>query len=238
MLTSVRDMWGWSIGAADGHIGRVVDAYFDDRRWAVRYLVIDGHQWLGRHRVLFSPQEVSRADAAGRVLWTNLTRRAVADGPDFDLAKPVSRQHRFSHSYELPVYAVAVGASLALAASPDSDGEDEAEFDPHLRSVRAITGYYVHAVNGDVGHVSDFLVDDRTWAIRHLVVSVGTWWPVRKVLVPAEWIAAVRWAAGTVAVSLHAESIELAPEYDLARVTPEYEARLRRYYGRSPLVSS
>jgi len=36
--------------AADGDIGRVHDLYFDDRRWTVRYLVVDTRHWLPGRR--------------------------------------------------------------------------------------------------------------------------------------------------------------------------------------------
>jgi hypothetical protein len=45
--------------------------------------------------------------------------------------------------------------------------------DCHLRSCSAVMGYHLHAKDGDVGHVDDFLVDDRTWAIRYLVVNTS-----------------------------------------------------------------
>ena len=34
---------------------------------------------------------------------------------------------------------------------------------------------------------------DEAWVVRYLVVSVGNWWPTRKVLVPVGWIAEISW---------------------------------------------
>lgn len=236
MLRSVREMYGWSIGTDDGDIGHLVDVYFDDRRWDVRHLEVDTGHWLGGRRVLLSPRSVIGVDPARRNLRTGLSRSQVAHSPDIDVAKPVSRQHglELAHYYGFPSYAVTVGASVAL--SPVIT--ETAGADPHLRSVRAITGYFVHAVDGDVGHAEDFLVDDASWAIRHLLVSVGNWWPIRKVLVPVGWIARVSWGAGAVEMSLPAEAIRLAPDYDRASgVSPEHEARVGRYYGPPPFTS-
>jgi hypothetical protein len=53
--------------------------------------------------------------------------------------------------------------------------------DPSLRSGRDVTGYYIAARDGDIGHVDDFLVDDRAWAIRYLIVDTRNWWPGKKV---------------------------------------------------------
>ena len=34
-----------------------------------------------------------------------------------------------------------------------------------------ITGYPIHATDGEIGHVEDFMVDDYNWTIRFLVVA-------------------------------------------------------------------
>jgi hypothetical protein len=240
-LRSVRDLYGWAIGTVDGDIGRIYDAYFEDRHWLIRHLVVETGHWLRGRRVLIPPRAVSHVDPDVRVLRTGLTRRQVADSPPTEVAKPVSRQHalELEHYYGFPSYAVYVGAAVVMAPSSLGTGWDlRSNVDPHLRSVRAITGYYVHALDGDVGHAVDFLVDDHDWAIRHLVVSVGDWHPLRKVLVPVDWIAGVSWGASAVEVSLAAEPIRLAPEYEHASgASPEYEARLNRYYGPAPFTS-
>jgi len=49
--------------------------------------------------------------------------------------------------------------------------------DPNLRSAREISGYHVHAVDGGIGHLQEFLIDDATWMIRHLIIDTRNWWP-------------------------------------------------------------
>jgi hypothetical protein len=103
----------------------------------------------------------------------------------------------------------------------------------HLRSARDVTGYYIAATDGDMGHVEDFLVDDRAWAIRYAVVDTRNWWPGRKVLVSPEWIHTVDWSESKVHVSLSRAEIENAPEYDPARpLEREHESRLWAHYRR------
>jgi len=240
MLARARELHGWVIGNQDGDIGHVADVYLDDHRWVVRYLVVDTGQWLSGRRVLVVPGSVSGVDPVGRKLQTGLTRDEVALGLDPDLARPVSRQHEMDlrHYYGFPSYAVTVGVSVALAG-PTPGERLRIGIDPHLRSVRAITGYYVHAQDGDVGHVEDILIENGPWTVRHLLVSVGNWWPNRRVLVPVGWVARVSWDAGAVDVSLPAEAIRLAPEYDrTSGVSPTQEARVTRYYGSPPFVSA
>jgi sporulation protein YlmC with PRC-barrel domain len=63
MLRSVSDLRQFTIAAADGSLGRVSDLYFDDRSWAVRYLVVEDGTWLPNGRVFVPPDSVRRSDS-------------------------------------------------------------------------------------------------------------------------------------------------------------------------------
>lgn len=67
MKQTVKQLQGDAILAKDGALGRLLDVYFDDERWAVRYLVVDTGTWLAGRRVLLSPacidSEACRSDA-------------------------------------------------------------------------------------------------------------------------------------------------------------------------------
>ena len=52
-----------------------------------------------------------------------------------------------------------------------------------LRSMKALEGYAIGAINGTIVHVEDFYFDDEAWVIRNLVVDKGTWLSSRKLLV-------------------------------------------------------
>jgi hypothetical protein len=49
--------------------------------------------------------------------------------------------------------------------------------DPHLRSTKDVTGRTIQAQDGEIGHVSDFVVDEEDWAIRYLIVDTRNWCP-------------------------------------------------------------
>lgn len=237
--SSVRHILGWTVRASDGRIGWVRDLYLEDRTWTVRHVVVDTLHRLGGRRVLLPPEAIEHVDRAGRALQTGLSGRRVSLGPSSDVARPVSGQHGLDlgRYYRFPSYVVSVGAAVVLAPAILDHARD-AHYDRHLRSVRAIRGYHVHAVDGDVGRVADFLIVNGSWEIGHMVASVGLWWPTRTILVPVGWIAEVSWGAGTVEVSLPTEAIRLAPQYDSAvGLGPEHEERLEGYYGRAPFGS-
>ena len=64
MLRSVSDLKHVTITAMDGGLGSVSDLYFDDRSWAVRYLVVEAGTWLPSGRVLVPPVSVRSADSS------------------------------------------------------------------------------------------------------------------------------------------------------------------------------
>ncbi len=62
MLKSIKEMQGYELGAQDGKIGRCSDFLFDDRTWAVRYIVGDTRKWLPGRKVLISPISIGTAE--------------------------------------------------------------------------------------------------------------------------------------------------------------------------------
>ena len=257
MLRSVNDLQGRKIRATDGDIGSVDQFLFDDEDWAVRYLVVDTGNWLLGRKVLISPIALGQTDWT-EGLSVSLTKEQIKNSPGIDTDKPVSRQHEseYFNYYGYPYYwhgpalwgagaypmavprtmgypdRVGVTTVYAGSASAPKAAPQEEEGDPHLRSTREVIGYYIEATDGEIGHVEDFIIDDKSWAIRYIVVDTVNWWPGKKVVVAPQWIKRVSWAESTVYVYLEREWIKNAPEYDsTAIVNRDYEDRLYDYYG-------
>jgi uncharacterized protein YrrD len=247
MLRTAGELKGVTIEAMDGDIGSVQDLYFDDHTWTVRYVVVDTGTWLPGRQVLVSPFAFQSVPGAPR-LRTSLTKERVQNSPSIDADRPVNRQREieFSQYYGYPYYWAGPNrwGDLAYPAMPppskvdqevlESLAREQEGGDPHLRSARDVMGYYIHATDGDLGHVEDFLVDAETWAIRYIIVDTRNWLPGRHVLVSPEWIQQVSWEDSKVYVELSKRHIEAAPEFDpsipLAR---EHEERLYDHLGRS-----
>ncbi len=261
MLRNTQDIENDRISATDGEIGHVKDFYFDDDQWAVRYFVVDTGTWLKSRKVLISPISVHQPDWTGRTLPVSISQEQVRNSPGIDTDKPVSRQNEeqylgyYGYPYYwgggglwgaglypyamVPGYAPGFGADRAqrdrdLEAYLREERARHRNDDPHLRSCKAVTGYHIHAKDGDIGHVAGFLVDDETWAIRYLVIDTSNWWVGHKVLIAPAWIKRVQWSDKTVDVDLSRESIKSAPLYDPALDWPRaQELDLYRHHGRS-----
>ncbi len=112
-------------------------------------------------------------------------------------------------------------------ASPSHD-------DPHLRSCKSVVGHEIHAIDGLIGHVCGFMVDEDTWAIRYMVVETGHWWSGHKVLIVPDWISSVNWFESTVTVALSRAAVKESPHFEsTAELDREQEAGLYKHYDRS-----
>jgi uncharacterized protein YrrD len=260
MLRNLKDLQGYSLRATDGDIGTVKDFYFDDDRWAVRYLIVETGTWLASRKVLISPVSIGIPDHNERVFPVSITREQVRNSPDIDTDKPVSRQHEIDYLgyYGYPAYWDSVGLwgsgtlpgmmlpeagigmpmTTATLAEQRDIAEVRAELhkndDPHLRSCKSIMGYHIKAQDGEIGHVQGWLADEESWAIRYLVVDTSNWWIGHKVLVAPQWISEVSWSDAVVAVKMTQKAIKDAPEWD-ARLPPdrEQEIDIYRHYDRT-----
>ena len=74
---NLKGLQGDAVVAKDGEIGPVTDAYFDDQRWALRYLVVEAQHWMPRRRVLISPASIERERSDAHTLRVALTCNEV-----------------------------------------------------------------------------------------------------------------------------------------------------------------
>jgi hypothetical protein len=228
MLDEARALIGCSIHTRDGAAGKVDDFYFDDRFWTVRYLVASEGDWLSGRRVLISPAVLSGVSRERRYVDVGLTRRQIERGLLAEAHEPVSRRFELEYGWHFggPMYWGFENERLAARRRLRRG-------DPHLRSTSALIGYAIHAVDGEIGRIEDFLIDDADWAIRYLIVDAHRWLPGRRVLVSPDWIEHISWRRRHAVTELDRRAIEHAPEYPaglpLAR---DYEIALHRHYDR------
>lgn len=225
----------------NGAIGKVKEFYFDDRHWAIRYLVADTGNWLTDRLVLISPYALVAVIKESDEIIVDLTREQIEDSPSLSCDKPVSRQFEETYYgyYKWPMYWG--GPNMwGVYPYPMRDSEEwtqsiqhEKAWDPHLCSTDNVSGYHIQAEDGEIGHVEDFIIDDETWAIRYLVIDTKNWWSGKKVLVSPQWIERVSWSESKVFINLSRETIKQSPEYTEESVlTRDYETGLYQHYQR------
>jgi hypothetical protein len=242
MLRSLKEISGYRIHAIDGDIGKVHDFLFDDEIWTIRYVVVDTGTWLSGRKVLIVPSAVERPEWETQTLFVNLMKDQVKDSPEIDADKPVSRQAEvvLHQHFDWAPYWIVPSTGITPPIPPELESPEEESVpqqervDPHLRSMKEVMGYNIQAPDGKIGQMDQFIIDDKDWFIRYMVVDIRTrliFW--KRVLVSQDWIERVSWANSTVYVDLPKELIKNSPEYDpAAPVNREYEERLYDYYGR------
>jgi uncharacterized protein YrrD len=255
MLRNASAIHGCAIVASDGRLGTVSDFLFDDASWLVRWLVVDTGNWLPGRKVLLPVSILGHIDAAAREFTVRLTMQQVKNSPDIDSDRPVSRQMETSvydyygwnpywgSGFYMGGYGLIgdygyLGWPMGAESSRTSQQHEELlhanreDEDPHLRSIEAVTGYHIHATDGEIGHVEDFLIEEADWSIHYLVVDTRNWWPGKKVIVSPRSARDINWSDRLVNLDVDRRKVKDSPEYDASTlVDREYEKQFHAYYG-------
>jgi hypothetical protein len=224
---------GFTIEARDGSVGRVSDFLFQDETWTLRWLVVDTGGWLRGRKILIHPSSLNKPDMDGRAFETSLTKAQVEASPEIGQDEPVSLQMEKGlygyYGYD-PLWGGGLSGGTQLAAGsavPQAPGADA-----HLRSMAELRHYTIHALDGEVGHLEDFLIDDASWKIDYLIVDTKNWWLGKHVVVAPASIKEVNWAQRFVRLDLTCYKIKGSPPWlQTSLVDRAYESLLHAYYG-------
>jgi hypothetical protein len=170
-----------------------------------------------------------------------LTQEQVKNSPDINMDETLSAQDeiKYYNYYGWPYY-WAGGDAWGPAALPQDLIAEEMDRKialtqeinhSHLRSMKDVAGYTIQATDGEIGHVEDFIIDDKPWTIRYIVVDTRNWWPGNKVLIAPPWISHVDWKGSNVYVNLSREAIKSSPDFDPDNLNRAYEVDLHKHYG-------
>ena len=85
----------------------------------------------------------------------------------------------------------------------------------HLRSTQALVGYHIQSSDGEVGHVIDFIVHEKSWAICHLIVETGHWYSGKEIAIAPKHIQSISYEESKVFLNVTKEAILDAPEYEV-----------------------
>ena len=200
MLVNLQVLNGSSINAVDGEIGQVEDVFFDDRHWAIRFLVVDTHPWIPlSQKTLISPIALVGFDDKDRLLNVTITKEMVKNSPSIDEHQTVSREFEkiFFDYYGYGYYWMGTEpwgdyahptALINRNTLIQDDREDNlTQTTNHLRSANEIVHYGIDALDGKKGYVKDIVWDTDNWSLCYFVVDTRDWLPGgKKVLISPE----------------------------------------------------
>ncbi len=249
MLHRMDELIGLRIAASDGEVGTLHDLFFDNRRWAIRYLVVEAGNWLEARKVLISPLAIESVDWNGGAVGVRLTRQQVRGSPDIDTRRPLSRQDEISYFnyYGYPDYMSGpllwgltpypvIPDKASTAPTMQAIAEQAAAHQPcesRLCSAADACGWQLHGNDQSIGQLEDFIIESGSWALRYLIVEASNWRNGRQVIVPVQWISRLDQDDSQVHVDVLSDDIRAAPEYDLAiKMSRDYEIQLFGHYRR------
>jgi hypothetical protein len=213
--------------------------------------VIDCGTWLTGRKVLIHPSAIARLDLQLQQFVVSLTKAQVEGSPELAENQPVSQQmeNRLYAYYGWdPLWSgLYLGAAPAAMAGPymappyfgagftgEAHGADVGlqGADPHLRSVDEVTGYHIHAVDGEIGHIENFMIDDADWSIHYFVVDTRNWWVGKRVLMSPLAVKSIDWFDRHVELRISREQVKSSPPWDpLVAFNRDYAKRLHSHYG-------
>jgi PRC-barrel domain len=86
-----------------------------------------------------------------------------------------------------------------------------------LHKTSRLKGFHLHATDGEIGHVDDFLVDP-SWKVAYLVVDTSNWIGGKSVLVSPSAIVTVDVETQEIRVRLTRKEIENSPSIETADI--------------------
>jgi len=228
-LHSIKRLYGRRLGALDDKIGHVEDCYFDDKNWAVRYFVADTDWWNFPRRVLLSPHAFGPIPEHGTALPVHLTREQIKRSPSLKMEGPVTRDFETDYYsyYDWPFYwqggwlwgpsdsptrkqPMTNTAGCQTSTPPGPCAHQPVDANASLRSARAAFGLPVYSGADSVARVADFLMDEKNWRIRYLVLDAGHWYARKEVLISTRKVLSIDWDRSRVEITPTREAIERA----------------------------
>ena len=186
----MKNLSGRRIAAHDGDGGFVVEVYFDDKGWQVRYLVVDIGKPMPRREVLVPRAAIAAEQLREDAIRVQLTRAQVEHCPEKQSDPPVWLQHDLRRE-----------ANYRKAAVSD----------PHLRSSAIVIGYGLQALDGAIGHLEDLLIERESWLVVQLAIDTRNWLPGRRVLIAPHAVRSIDWVAREMHLNLTRAQVRAAP---------------------------
>jgi hypothetical protein len=229
-MKSLRNLWGFKIQASDGELGKVRDFLLDDQTWTIRYLVVELGSWVRSRDVLVPPEFFDRAVDNDRRFIVSLDKEALQNSLVIDDDKPVSLQQ------DIPwrlTYHVSAGFILTDKGRKRTDESGEKmRGNPHVRSIRELIGYCVYALDGEVGNVKDFLVNDSLYEIPYMCVTIPKPRRNRLRIVATDLIETVSWFETKVYIDATRTAVKNAPTLSPGRaIDRDFEMEISIHYN-------
>lgn len=245
------DLRHYDVKGSSEHIGKLHDIYLDDETWKIKWFVVETGNWFSSNKILLDSEKIIKVSPQEGTFHVSLTQKDVEEAPSANEHLPVGDQHRNEYSYIaashntllFPGYAGLMMPTTLIERPEQAVGAEKnleelarQQADRHLRSASEIEGYTIHAADGNLGPLSDLVINAETWTIELLALDTSKWLPGRTVVISPRSIDRISWEDRELVVMMEKETIEQSPElHSLKSIETSYLSKLNDYY-RFPMV--
>ena len=217
MLKNSEDLFHFQLKAKDKEVGHCQDILFSDNSWEVKYIVVNAGEFLHKKKVLVPPKTIERPDWGSHEIVINLTDEELKSSPLLDEHQPVSKQLEDQlMTYYRARYQRWQGYWEETNVPPPvlpTEGLTEESEETHLRSVKELDNYAIHATDGNIGHVEGFLFDE-SWHIRYIIINIRMLGlTVREIIFSPKWVTKIDWATEEIYIDHSIADIKKSPSY-------------------------
>ena len=123
------------------------------------------------------------------------------------------QQHEMSSYYDWPILWPDTVLIPGHPQARQHEEENAGEGNLHLINTVEMTGYHVRNSEAEMGRIEDFILDDRDWAVRFIIVDTHDILPGNNTLFPPERVENINRSTKQVAVDFRKEDLKASPEY-------------------------
>ncbi len=245
MKEGLNGLIGYSVETKDGLKGTVKDFLFDEEKWVVRYLVVDLGKVFPGKTVIIPRTFLLQPNWKNRNFPIDMSTKGLKKSPPLESALSVSRAYEealnkyynianyWSSSYVPPLNARDFYPARPIKVPSTVIVEKDTE--NKLRSFKEVKGYHVEALDGKIGHIDDFIIDDLDWQMLYALMDTKNWVPwSKRVLLGTNWMDEISYSSQVLKINIDKEAIQSAPEFDSSKsITDDFEKELFDYYESS-----
>jgi hypothetical protein len=89
-----------------------------------------------------------------------------------------------------------------------------------LHRLSRLRGCHIHAIDGEIGHVDDVLVDEKTMAVQYVIADTSNWIGGSWVAISPSALRSVDWGKQRIDVDLTRDQIKNGPRLHSLDVPP------------------
>ena len=208
------------------YLGVSIGAWFSDRQILLSSALIKESDWSGDAlRVLLTKKQIEKSPTIiGEQTFANLDDQENGNKHPRSASWPQNRA--LSPAVSKMNAGLLATATAPLAWPAETTGAQQmyarncGKLDAygrlpgvrHLHSAHAMLHDTIRALDGELGHIEDLLINEADWRIHHLLVGTRNCWPDRQVLVSPQWIKPANWPESEVVVNRTYAQIKNNPE--------------------------